>query len=1836
MQPEGTKDIPKEQEEMEPIEKQGLILNVISSLDKSFAKNFISSPVKALGTALQGATKKVMGGTGEGFISEPLIKLGDYLNKTIDELTPQDEEFKGTLIDQVAQAFGQIGSLILTGGLTGAAGKGAALVSQVPKGSAALTAVKTLGSQLASPTAVSAGLSMGQAEFDRAIESGANDDQAFEVFYKNAAVGSVLETIPVMQFFKRFNNSTGGSVANYIKTKGVGGLTGGIEEMTTEVMQQLYSNKTAKDIYNINQDILDGVGTSGGIGFGVGFVLNAMGANAKILRKQGKQKEADVLDNQVKQYEDNIENPKVTSGNKVSAKDIVTQGLEIGTQKAVQNLDRDLANNVITPEQHQEGIAFTEKAAQVVDKIPEIVTGESKVKSVELLVERNDIKQANQNLLQQKQATDEAYHAGIDEEIKANEEKIKKIDSEVYDITKKPSKEFGTKKYEIDGEEVSQEAFEALTGKPIGTKTIVEPAQIGGLKVIKRVEDAGGEAVYEVEGERFLTADGKELAVAKVKIPKVEVKPTEEANYNVIAADYLFTGGKGVILSTDYFLQALTASFPYSSEKINEIRNRYANKFGNIKDDIGTDSYNSAINEIKDEINKTYNNEKASELFDKIVNNSTGFTLSREGNKVSSELEKLNEEFKPTETKEEVKPIEDINKANVTIEGTTDGYKVISGDKTNSIGDIRQEANEARAKGQDTFTKETIKDGKKIFTLTDTTVSDNFGRPGFKSASISFPEGTEVTMEDVMAKLKSELGIEKVKPTEVKSLEEEYDSKNVDELIALKKKLYPSPDIESPMTPDEKLLDRVIAKKFSEKQQEIISKRKAAAEKAPTKELAEGEEVTFNTPQGEKLTGEKIIIPGFEKIDMVLVKEGLNNRIYDLASGGELVDGEFSKENLIQSVIDQFKKKNITQPKIYGLIYKGSNVSAFESKDKVRQINPSSMFESYSEKRKAYDKAEYEKLPLKYTPKEIEELNKLKDKAIKNGLDEVALEIDKRIEERGTGNKVNYYDYFDKTINNIIKEKAKKEAEKNKVPYPKEYIEEFPKVTESYLKTMVNSGYKVDKFAKIPANVKKVMIDGLQLSRDFMNKYGYHPYEQSDNFFTKLLYFMNSVGAREDRESKIIESKKELVSALDDLKKVHEKEFGKKVEAEVKPKEGEIKSYSKKDLKDLEDLIEKQVPGRPESFDGIWVKFKDLENNNIKNVTEGNIINFRDRRYLIDNIYNKNGYEVHLFEVDDDNKVLRKKDIKFKNYNAEDLKKENDILKYDVAYDNNSYPESFVSLYTDIFSMKLGGYENPKIGDVVNVFKKDYVVEGFIENKKNPDKTSVKLLRVDKDGNLLRSQDLPKKEIKAGLAKEFEEEEEVEVEEAEQVTKDDIKKAEAKFSAAEDRFKKARNKIEATQVKQAGMFGGEQKGMFAMGGEEAKKTLEPLRKAAKEAKAELDNVRNRIKVQEVAQPELKPIEKTDLSAKEIRQKESEIAKDYYKTFPIGKIKDGSIFTATKDSYSTFGIEIERQGKQVAPETVSQIKKWAESKGLEYTGTAKEDIRKTINFKLPFKESPYQKAVKEKLEADKKQNRQIGSEKAAATKEIFRKVKQMDVPETEEQIALNYLANGGKISEAVINELAGNVKRAELNMGRREVKTSEVKAKDFVGGNETIDGVVHRLWEEYGQRVSERDIKNALMSEINTHNTRLEAAEAYLEQYNPEYIAEKEEMRLAEQYKEEYLEEQEKLEKELREPLTEQIEGEASEEHINNLIDQYESEIKGEDQQFGPASEGEVNKEASKGKVSEKTQEIELAKDFKEATAKAGKKAKENAKKDFVERNFEDIVQKLKIQIKCPT
>jgi hypothetical protein len=297
--------------EQAPKEKQGFLLNVVSSLDKGIY-NFPGEAVKGVGTLLEGVT-------GKGFVSDALNKFGSSYLKAIDELTPQDEEFKGTLADQFGQAFGQVAGMVLTSGASQAAkattalsaAKGAIASQAAPKAVTIGGAVKQLASELSDPAAVSMGLAMGQGEFERAKQAGATDEQAFEAFYKNAAVGSVLEKIPVMQFLKRFEKASAGGISNYIKTKGVAGLTGGLEEMTTEVLQGIYGNLTAQEIYNANQDLFEGIGEAGGVGFGVGFLLNAMGANAKILRKQGREEEAQVIENQIAQLENA---PQVPSG----------------------------------------------------------------------------------------------------------------------------------------------------------------------------------------------------------------------------------------------------------------------------------------------------------------------------------------------------------------------------------------------------------------------------------------------------------------------------------------------------------------------------------------------------------------------------------------------------------------------------------------------------------------------------------------------------------------------------------------------------------------------------------------------------------------------------------------------------------------------------------------------------------------------------------------------------------------------------------------------------------------------------------------------------------------------------------------------------------------------------------------------------------------------------------------------------------------------------------------------------------------------------------------------------------------------------------------------------------------------------------------------------------------------------------------------------------------------------------------------------------------------------------------------------------------------------------
>jgi hypothetical protein len=226
------------------------------------------------------------------------------------------------------------------------------------------------------------------------------------------------------------------------------------------------------------------------------------------------------------------------------------------------------------------------------------------------------------------------------------------------------------------------------------------------------------------------------------------------------------------------------------------------------------------------------------------------------------------------------------------------------------------------------------------------------------------------------------------------------------------------------------------------------------------------------------------------------------------------------------------------------------------------------------------------------------------------------------------------------------------------------------------------------------------------------------------------------------------------------------------------------------------------------------------------------------------------------------------------------------------------------------------------------------------------------------------------------------------------------------------------------------------------------------------------------------------------------------------------------------------------------------------------------------------EQKQERKIKEEKEQPVKEQKVFAQKDLdrAKAKKIHQRVKEMEAPSDASQIALRYIADGGRVSESAINKVSGSVKRARLNTGAKELKSNEAKAKDYYRKDgETLDELAHRLRENSGQEISERDIKDALMEVIGDYNTRLEASIAYLERYNAEYQEELYYERLAEQYKEEFEAEQKRIEELFKEPLEEEILGLASEEHINNLIQQYENELNRENQNNEPISEADANK-----------------------------------------------------------
>ena len=212
--------------------------------------------------------------------------MGEDYVKAIEELAPTNPKFAEDLSQQFSNGFGQVASMILTAGISGMTAKTASIGSNMIGKSALKESAKSFAKTLTQPTAIVGGIQMSVPEFEQALESGATPAERMEVLAANFIGGSVLEQAPMLQFLKRIDKATAGSLGDFIVKKGAAAFKGGFEEGFTEFLQGIYSNATAKEVYDSTREILDGVYQEGYLGFGIGFALNAIGANIRMAKKQ--------------------------------------------------------------------------------------------------------------------------------------------------------------------------------------------------------------------------------------------------------------------------------------------------------------------------------------------------------------------------------------------------------------------------------------------------------------------------------------------------------------------------------------------------------------------------------------------------------------------------------------------------------------------------------------------------------------------------------------------------------------------------------------------------------------------------------------------------------------------------------------------------------------------------------------------------------------------------------------------------------------------------------------------------------------------------------------------------------------------------------------------------------------------------------------------------------------------------------------------------------------------------------------------------------------------------------------------------------------------------------------------------------------------------------------------------------------------------------------------------------------------------------------------------------------------------------------------------------------
>lgn len=227
----------------------------------------------------------------------------------------------------------------------------------------------------------------------------------------------------------------------------------------------------------------------------------------------------------------------VLSRNKTSTSDVnirkqVSTDPKTAISEVKQNLDKQLQVGLISQEDYDSGIKTLEITVAKNEKIPELIDGDTRDKTIELIEDRDAWQDSITELEAQKEYVDVAFHSIIDDDIKFNTNKIEELNNQIADLSKK---QVEIKRQEANAiQEPSTESQVSPVGEagqviPEGSEGVGQSIQ--GQEVTTQEVKTTEEVVSEVPKKQGVSREVTDLDIAKSNLKFAEIAKNEATEY---------------------------------------------------------------------------------------------------------------------------------------------------------------------------------------------------------------------------------------------------------------------------------------------------------------------------------------------------------------------------------------------------------------------------------------------------------------------------------------------------------------------------------------------------------------------------------------------------------------------------------------------------------------------------------------------------------------------------------------------------------------------------------------------------------------------------------------------------------------------------------------------------------------------------------------------------------------------------------------------------------------------------------------------------------------------------------------------------------------------------------------------------------------------------------------------------------------------------------------------------------------------------------------------------------------------------------------------------------